>query len=254
MMKCAAALFALGLCSVAVADVTEELTWDLALNAGGRISLENLNGDIEISGGAGDTVRILAVKTAPTERELEAMRVVVNHDASHIRIETERPQGVLNRWFGWGGGETNGSVRFTLEVPADVNLDEVESVNGSVTIAGVAGAVRVGTVNGSIRAANLASDATIETVNGAVDVSFDRLGGRQSAHCESVNGRVTVRLPADVDVSVSAETINGEIDGGDFGLAANKGFIGRDLQGRIGKGSANLSLGTVNGSIRIRKR
>ena len=61
-----------------------------------------------------------------------------------------------------------------------------------------------------------------------------------------------VNLPTDANTSVSAETINGGIDGSDFGLKTSKGFIGRDLEGDIGDGSARLALSTVNGAIKIR--
>jgi DUF4097 and DUF4098 domain-containing protein YvlB len=103
-----------------------------------------------------------------------------------------------------------------------------------------------------VEASELSSDAKIETVNGSVTASFATLTGGQKANCESVNGRVTVNLPEDADASVSAETINGGIDGSDFGLKANKGFVGRDMEGEIGSGSARLALSTVNGSIKIR--
>lgn len=236
----------------AVADYTEELTWTLPLNEGGRISLENINGNIEITGNEGEVVEIVAVKKAGSEEYLEGIEVLVDHDPDQIRIESKHPNGGLKRMFSWGK-ESSGSVSYTLHVPASANLDGIESVNGDVSIAGVGGVVKASTVNGGIVVDNLASNASIETVNGSVEASFDRFGGGQKANCESVNGKVTVRLPKDADTAVSAETINGGIDGGDFGLQTNKGFIGRDLEGRIGDGAGNLDLSTVNGSIRIRK-
>jgi hypothetical protein len=48
--------------------------------------------------------------------------------------------------------------------------------------------------------------------------------------------------------------VNGSIDAEDFGLEPEKGFVGRDLAGEIGGGDARISLDTVNGSIKIRKK
>lgn len=76
----------------------------------------------------------------------------------------------------------------------------------------------------------------------------------QKAHLDTVNGRLTVILPANASAHVNAETINGGIDASDFGLQANKGFVGRDLSGDIGDGSARLSMDTVNGSVKIRSK
>ncbi len=51
---------------------------------------------------------------------------------------------------------------------------------------------------------------------------------------------------------VSADTLNGGINASDFGLKVEKGFVGSDLNGKIGGGSARLNIDTVNGAIKIR--
>lgn len=247
-------LMVLGLLSVpAFADYTEELNWTFELNEGGRISLENINGNVEISGASGNTVEITAVKKAGTEYYLENLEIIIEDSPDAIHIETDHPDSGIKGMFNWGS-DGSGSVHFTLRVPANVNLDEIESVNGDISIEGVSGIVRAGAVNGEVRASGLMGDANLETVNGSVDATFEKFGAGQKVNCESVNGRLTVNLPADADVSVTAETINGGIDGNDFGLKVDKGFVGRDLAGDIGSGGGRLSLDTVNGAIKIRKR
>ena len=234
-----------------MADVTEEQTWTFDLDSGGRISLENINGNVTVTGGSGGEVEIVALKKAGSQEYLDGIEIIIDDSADAIRIETKHPDKGVKGWFNWGK-DSSGSVTYTLNVPSDVNLESVESVNGNVSVSGVHGVVKAGTVNGQVDATDLSSDARIETVNGSVHATFASLKGHQKANCESVNGRVTVELPDDADASVSAETINGGIDGSDFGLKANKGFVGRDLEGEIGDGEARLSLSTVNGSIKIR--
>lgn len=253
-MKLTNAFFLAGLLSApALADVSEELTWSYELQAGGRITLENINGDIELTGGAVDRVEITAVKRADSQEYLDQIQIEIEHSPDAIRIETKHPDsGGLRRLFSWGD-HGSGSVHFVLSVPASANLDGIESINGDVAIAGVDGIVKAGTVNGEVRVEGIAADAEVETVNGSVNAGFRRLEGQQKASCESVNGKVVVSVPEGASVSVTAETINGGIDGSDFGLKADKGFVGRDLNGEIGNGSARLSLSTVNGSIKLRK-
>jgi DUF4097 and DUF4098 domain-containing protein YvlB len=247
-------LMILGLLSVpAFADYTEELNWTFELNEGGRISLENVNGNVEVTGVSGNTVEIIALKKAGTEEYLENLEILIEDSPDAIHIETDHPDSGIKGMFNWGK-DSSGSVHFTLRVPASANLDEIESVNGDISIEGVSGTVRAGAVNGEIRASGLMGDANLETVNGSVDATFEKFGAGQKANCESVNGRLTVNLPADADVSVTAETINGGIDGSDFGLKVDKGFVGRDLAGDIGSGGGRLSMDTVNGAIKIRKR
>jgi len=253
-MKLAMTLLAAGLLSTAAAaDYTEQLDWSFELDDGGRISLENVNGDVEITGVAGNTVEIHAVKKAGSEEYLSNLEIRIEHTPGAIHIETDHPDSGIKGMFNWGK-DSSGSVHYTLRVPVSANLDEIESVNGTVTIEGVAGTVRAGTVNGGVHAEGLQGDASLETVNGTVEATFDTFGAGQKASLESVNGRLVVNLPADAGASVTAETINGGIDGDDFGLKVDKGFVGRDLSGDIGDGGGRLSLDTVNGSIKIRKR
>jgi len=220
------------------ADVTEELNFSYPINEGGRISVDNVNGDVTVIGGSGAMVEITAIKRAGSQAYLDGLQITIRNTDDAIRIETDHPE--------------RSGMSYTVRVPAHVNLDAIESVNGDLNISGVSGIVRASTVNGSINAADLISDAGIDTVNGAVEVSFARFGGAQKADCETVNGRLTINLPGDADARVQAETINGGIDASDFGLATNKGFVGRDLEGAIGAGSARLELSTVNGAIKVR--
>jgi DUF4097 and DUF4098 domain-containing protein YvlB len=238
--------------AAAFADYTEELNWSFELKEGGRISLENVNGEVEVTGASGNVVQITARKKAGSEEYLNNIEIIIEDSADLIRIETKHPNSGIKGMFNWGN-DNNGSVHYILRVPESANLDEVESVNGNVNISGVSGVVKAGTVNGDVTATGLSSDVRLETVNGAVEATFVRFEGQQKATLDSVNGRLVVYLPADADASVKAETINGGIDGSDFGLKVDKGFVGRDLDGDIGGGSARLSLDTVNGSIKIRK-
>ena len=67
-MKLLNTLVIAGLMSgAALADYTEELNWTFELEAGGRISLENINGNVEVTGQPGNTVEITAFKKAAWE-------------------------------------------------------------------------------------------------------------------------------------------------------------------------------------------
>ena len=116
------------------------------------------------------------------------------------------------------------------------------------------GSVAAESVNGGLEIQDLVDDASLSTVNGSIDAEFSRLEGQQRVKAETVNGRISITLPENADVEVSADTLNGGINGRDFGLETDKGFVGSDLNGKIGNGSARLNVDTVNGSIKIRNR
>lgn len=241
------ALLFFSLAASAAVKETEEKSFEV--DPGARVSLENINGDISVTGVPGSTVHMVAYKKAGKQEYLDELKVVVSAEADYVRIETRHPKSE-GGWFKWGN-DSSGSVSYVLEVPYDVNLDSISTVNGDVEIDAVRGMVKGETVNGSLSASGLEGDVDLETVNGSVLAEFDALGDGQRVSAEAVNGKIVLRIPGDASARVEAETVNGSINADDFGLEPEKGFVGRDLSGKIGGGDAKISLETVNGSIRI---
>jgi DUF4097 and DUF4098 domain-containing protein YvlB len=230
-----------------LADVTEQETYNFKLD-GGRFSLSNVNGSVTVTGTRGDEVEIVATKKADNQDDLDNIEIEISNSATEVVVETEI--GKSGSWFSFGNN--SGEVRYEVKLPADTLLDSIETVNGDVNISGVTAEVVAESVNGDLEIQDLADDATLGTVNGSIYATFTRLEGRQRVKAETVNGRVTVNLPADADVKVTADTLNGSINARDFNLETDKGFVGSDLNGEIGAGSARLNIDTVNGSIKIR--
>jgi DUF4097 and DUF4098 domain-containing protein YvlB len=82
-------------------------------------------------------------------------------------------------------------------------------------------------------------------------VSSARLDGDHTEF-STVNGTVTVSLPASVNADVEMHTVNGHLSS-DFPLTVEGSFSPRRLHAMLGKGGPTLRLSTVNGSIRLRK-
>jgi DUF4097 and DUF4098 domain-containing protein YvlB len=69
---------------------------------------------------------------------------------------------------------------------------------------------------------------------------------------KTVNGGITLDLPADLNADVTAKTQNGEIST-DFPITLLGRVSRKQLNGTIGSGGRALSLKTVNGSIQLRR-
>lgn len=231
------------------AKVSKEESYTFEISDGGTLSVSNVNGSISVTGGDGKTVEVRATKSAENQKTLDKIEIKISQSKDSIEIETDLPDS--SRWLNWGGD--SGSVSYEITVPSSINLDSIDTVNGQVEIRGVSGDVHAESVNGELELEGLAGDAQLETVNGSVTASFAKLEGQQKVKASTVNGRITLRLPKDADVEVNADTLNGGINARDFGLETEKGYVGSDLNGKIGEGSARLNLDTVNGSIKIRK-
>ena len=235
----------------AAADVKETEEYNFEVNSGARLSVENVNGNISVTGVSGSKIDITAYKKADNQEYLDGLDIDIDANGDYVRIETRHPD-KKGSWFNWGSSH-NGSVSYVIEVPADMNLDAIETVNGDVTVESVDGEVKAGTVNGTVEVSGASSDVNLETVNGSIKATFNELGAGQRVEADTVNGTIKIYLPADASARIVAETVNGSIDADDFGLEVEKGFVGRDLNGEIGGGDARVSLDAMNGSIRIKK-
>jgi DUF4097 and DUF4098 domain-containing protein YvlB len=221
-----------------------------AFSATGSVTLENVNGDVEIRTWDKNEILIEGEKSAKTEEELKAVDLTIDLSDSRAAIKVRLPKR-SGSWF--SGNTIRASVRFTLTVPATAALDRIATVNSSVSVEGARGDAHVETVNGSIHAVGLGGSARLKTVNGQIEATFTSVAAGQEFSLETVNGTITVELPKDAGIALRTSVVNGHVDC-EFPLTLTKSSGRHNLSGTIGDGRASLKAETVNGSIRIEER
>lgn len=236
------ALLALLMALPAQAEVTQDFHKTVPLSANGRVSVDNINGNVEITGWDRNEVQIDAVKTASDQQKLDNMQIEVNAGSSSVEIKTHLPKHPTNN--------NPGSVRYTLHVPQNARIDKVNLVNGSLTVQKVSGEVSANLVNGKLRASDLAGEADLATVNGSIDATYDSLTNVRGIKLKSVNGSVNLTLPQSPNADVDASVVNGSIST-DFPLTVKGHFVGKSMSGTLGSGGVHIELNNVNGSIHI---
>ena len=226
-------------------DETERFEQTYPLTANGRISLSNVNGSIVINAWDRAEVKLVAVKTADSKERLGDVEIKVDAKPDYLSVETE---------YGHNGSWHNNGrlqVDYELTVPRGASLNEIETVNGSVTLGEFTNLTKVSAVNGNIKATNLRGTANLSTVNGEVFADFTRLETGSKVYLETVNGTVNLSIPSDSSATLRADSVNGAISN-DFGLPVRKGqYVGRDLYGRVGAGDVQVKLSSVNGRLSI---
>ena len=228
--------------------LTEEFHQTYALTAGGRVELDNINGDVHISSWDRNEVKVDAVKYADTKERLDEARIEIDSRNDSISIRTKYPD--HNNTWNWGSHNNPAGVEYTLTVPRGARLDEIKLINGSLNVAGVRGEVNASCINGRLEAHNLNGRAHLSTINGHLDARFDELAGH-SVELSSVNGSVELTIPSDSKAEIEANTVSGGINN-DFGLHVNHHqFVGHDLRGELGTGGTRIKLEDVNGRIEI---
>jgi len=172
----------------------QDFHYSYPLQPGGRLSVENFNGSIEITGWDQQTVDITGSKYARTPELRDALKIEIEHTADSVRIRTTRPS------------DRRGSMgaKYFIKVPRRTQLERIASSNGSIHTADLEGPERLKTSNGSVRAENLHGNLDAQTSNGGVDIQ--NLEGGAVVH--TTNGHVHAD---DVRGSFEAETSNGGI-------------------------------------------
>jgi hypothetical protein len=220
----------------------------------GRISIETVNGSIEVETWDRDEVEIQAVKEARAgdrgaARELLAETEIVIDDRDGLEVRVNRPR------RGFGGRRGNISVSFTLRIPRGA-ARVAETTNGNVSVEGLAGSADVNTTNGSVRLDDIGGDTQVITTNGSITALGlrGRFGGR------TTNGSITAEILADsLNEDMRLTTTNGSIElmvssnlAASIVARAGNGRIINNLEGRelvVSRGSLDLEL--AGGGLRI---
>jgi Toastrack DUF4097 len=235
-------LLALFLAISAHAQVSQEFHRTVSLPSNGRVSLDNVNGDVEITGWDRNEVQIDAVKRARDQQRLDEAQIEVEAGSDYVKVRTQYPHNHTNN--------NPASVHYTLHVPQNARLDRISLVNGALTVQKVVGGVDASLVNGKAHISDLSGEASISSVNGSIEANYASLSNVREIRLKSVNGSVELGLPASPNADVKASTVNGGIKS-DFPLTVQGSFVGHNVNGTLGSGGTRIDLSNVNGSIHI---
>src|SRR3989441_988899 len=234
-----------------------EFHWKGKVAPGKAIEIKGVNGDVRAVAGSGvGDVEVTAVKHARRSDPDEVKIEVVQHEDGVTICAVYPSDGRRENSCDAGDGghmnvrDNDVTVDFTVRVPAGVRFVG-RTVNGDVGAADLTGDVEANTVNGSIRIST-AGYAEAQTVNGEIVASLGRATWSNALEFRTVNGGITLNLPAGLSAEVRATTVNGDIQT-DFPLMVTGRLGPRRLHGTIGSGGRRLALETVDGSIRLRK-
>jgi DUF4097 and DUF4098 domain-containing protein YvlB len=244
-------------------EFTEQFSRTVRLGRNGTFDLANVAGDIVITGGGGDDVKIDAVKRVRQRTEPEARAILqqieirVSERSGQVDVQTEFPRR-NNFW---------GSVDYRIALPNSANVT-VRTVSGDLHVTNVRGELRADTVSGDVTAASIGKVRWLKSVSGDVQLS-DAEGDDITAG--TVSGDIDIRnLKArsiDLDLvsgdirftGVNAEratlkTISGDIDyagqlarSGRYQMQSQSGDIHLTPSGNIG---FDLDATSFSGDIR----
>src|SRR5215213_3618341 len=232
-------------------ELREEFHQTYPLSPTGRISLENINGGVQIKIWDRAAVQVDAIKKAYRRERLNEAKIEVNATEENIRIKTEYPYQTQNFRSDERRYDNPATVEYSLTVPRKAILQSVELINGSIDIDGVEGNVKATSINGPVTARGLIAETRLSTINGPLTATFTQLDDTKPISLGSINGSVMLVIPSNANALIRAVTVHGGITS-DFGLKVKHGeYVGHSMDGQIGNGGPRIKLSNINGGIKI---
>ncbi len=264
---------------VSIGNIKGEVTvtaWDRnevhvggSLGDGARpLTIDGSNGDLEIKVQAQGRSGLFNWGSdnamGPTTLNVQVPRgasLAVNVVSAPLRIDGTE-----------GGAIEVNSVSGKVRIHARTPSLRADSVSGSIEQSGQADRAELQTVSGDILAPALGDQAKLETVSGQVQarggpwrtftlstVSGDAdVAGRLAADgrmdIDSMSGDVQLALPADVSASIHASSFSGDLRSAFGNARRNEHGPGSELNARQGSGSAQVSIESFSGDVRIRRQ
>ena len=243
--------------SLSLAAGKAEDTWSRTYKLAdkGRFELINVNGKITVEQATGSEVSVEGHRTAKANSDDAAKELLakleIREEAgdSSVRIESRPP-----RLSGMSGHE----IEWTIKVPKGIVVD-VRTTNGGVRMNDLANELHAKTTNGGVKGQGIdASVFEASAVNGGVDLDLRApLEEGDSIDMETVNGGVTLGLPAESKATINARCVNGGVRADDLNIKKDQDASSSDyerkrrLSGTMNGGGGKVNLSTTNGGVRL---
>lgn len=237
---------------------SDQFSWSGRVAPGQSVEIKGVNGSISAESAPGSDIEVVATKKA-RRSDPAAVEIRVVPHANGVTIcavyPSEYPDQPNTCEPGKGSGRMNVrnndvQVNFKVRVPAGIGFVG-RTVNGEISAVSLSGNIESSTVNGGIDISTTGY-AEAKTVNGEINARLGNANWPDSLAFTTINGGITIDLPATTSTRVEAETLNGDISS-DFPLNLVGRMSRRHISGTIGNGGRELMLKTLNGSIHLRR-
>jgi hypothetical protein len=152
-------------------DVQDQINKTLTLSPGTDVRVNSFNGYVKVETWDSDRAEINIQVKASDREAMDRRPVVIDHSGNTLIIRSvEDREGKRGGWDrGWVRHEVN------LRLPRAISL-KVSSVNGSVNVGQITGAIGVSSVNGSVEVAQAGTATELSSINGRTSVSIRGIG------------------------------------------------------------------------------
>jgi DUF4097 and DUF4098 domain-containing protein YvlB len=179
-------------------EATQTVTRTFKTGPGGSLDVSNLSGGVVVTGVAGDTIQMTAVKRARggnAKAELDNIDIDATETAGRVEIRTN-----------FRRRESHAEVDYTIEAPFETAVI-ARSISGDVRVTGVRGDVQIDSTSGDVAADATPRLVRLKTISG--DVTLTNVGSVDTLSTGTVSGDLVAKnLKAR---SLEVVTISGDV-------------------------------------------
>lgn len=164
------------------------------------------SGNVRIKGADTDKITVVSDSTPENKTRKDGLRVLTA--ASSYKLEEKANVVTLDHG---SGAPAEGGANFEITVPRKTSVNVASAWGGEVVCSEVGGDIEVKNLNGEVRLNGITGGAVVETMNGGVHATIRELHNDRPLCFTSMNGDVSISLPADAQACVRLRTQNGSI-------------------------------------------
>ena len=151
------------------------------------------------------TVKSDSDDAAPTPRK-DGMRVL-STSSSYSLAEKDNVATLEYGTDGWSGG----SADFDITVPRSTSIIVANSVHGDLDCSDLSGDIDVRSMHGDVKLDDVSGGALVETMSGEITVNVKSLTASKPLSFTSMNGEISIHVPADLKAGIRFRTHRGVI-------------------------------------------
>ncbi len=222
------------------------------------VSISTNNGDITVKSWDKDFVKVMYMKKAKKEMELENTEIITDKSGNKLAVKAVFKKKIIK----------NLSISFDIFVPKNIHILSAKTSNGDITVNGskgniqanssngdielknIDGIINASTSNGDIRILKSLSVNNIRTSNGNIEVHIQNI--KNNAEIESSNGSIKLFIKNKPDINITLKSSTGKVSVNGFDpeyKISKKNYI----EAIIGKPLFNLMMKTSNGNVSLNK-
>jgi len=246
-----------GACMVALVDPRYQgRAWpggtfrkDLDLKPGAAISLENADGNIEISGWKEEKLEVYAERGGELPKSAGIYFYGQRFSPPDVRVRSAGDS-VRISTLEKGHDEQGGVVHYVLRTPHSVNLDSIRNGKGRIAVSDIYGQALLDADEGEVRISNYSGSLDVRLGSGLVEAEVLDLRPQDSVRIKVERGDIVLFLEPDAAAQLIADAPGGSVLSE---LEVGQPLPAKRVAAKLGAGGGSIELTAVAGDIRIRK-